>query len=109
MTEDFVAKRTSKRALVPVKKRVVRTRKRTAKGPGKVTAIRNTSIPAKPPIKAPKNNPAPTPTRAEVRESWLAQQQDAAAAAKSQHGALVDERALTRATSGHRWAARKTR
>lgn len=30
-------------------------------------------------------------------------------ALKAQHGALVDERALARATSGQRWAARKPR
>jgi hypothetical protein len=43
-----------------------------------------------------------------LRKTWKGQQQDAAAFEKTQHGAMLDERAHVRETSGHRWTSRKT-
>ena len=47
-------------------------------------------------------------TQTTLRKTWKGQQQDAEAFAKIQHGAIVDQRAHVRATTGHRWTARKT-
>jgi hypothetical protein len=47
-------------------------------------------------------------TQTTSRKTWKGQQQDAEAFAKIQHGAIVDQRAHVRATTGHRWTARKT-
>jgi hypothetical protein len=54
--------------------------------------------------------PEPEKTIPEItlRKTWKGQQQDAEALAKVQHGAIVDQRAHVRATTGHRWTARKT-
>jgi len=93
-----VAKRTSKRTAVTVRDRVSRTGQRRVKSP---------QTPAAKDV-APKSA-VPPAVKSDIRESWSAQKQEAATAARSQHGTMVDERALARATSGQRWAARKTR
>jgi hypothetical protein len=123
ITEDFVAKRASDSIRRTTAKRVGRTSGRTAKGLAKVIAVRKTSEPGlrrkKAPMKAAKEAPAEAPkadavvaarqAQTKARESWKAQEQHAADAVKSQHGTMVDERALARATDGQRWAARKPR
>ena len=60
---------------------------------------------------APKVDPvvAAQQVQAKARESWKAQEHDASAAVKAQHGTMIDERALARATDGHHWANRKPR
>jgi hypothetical protein len=58
--------------------------------------------------KEPNREPVAEATQTTLRKTWRGQQQDAEAFAKVQHGAIVDERAHVRATSGHRWTARRT-
>jgi hypothetical protein len=53
-------------------------------------------------------DPAFETAQATLRKTWKGQQQQAAAFEKTQHGAMLDERAHVRATSGHRWTSRKT-
>ena len=60
------------------------------------------------PATQPNQDSAATATQTTLRTTWKGQQQDAEAFAKIQHGAIVDQRAHVRATSGHRWTARKT-
>ena len=105
-----MAKRASSdRILVTTAERVGRTLGRIAKGLDKVKAASKKSKPAKPSRKAPKKDPVTAAKQAKVRESWKAQEHDASAAVKTQHGTTIDERARARATDGQRWAARKTR
>jgi hypothetical protein len=56
----------------------------------------------------PNQNPVAEATQTTLRQTWQDQQQEAEAFAKIQHGAIVDQRAHVRATTGHRWTARKT-
>lgn len=53
-------------------------------------------------------DPVAETTQTTLRKTWRGQQQDAQAFASIQHGAMVDQRAHVRATTGHRWTARKT-
>jgi hypothetical protein len=61
---------------------------------------------------APNTRPSPDfaaeATQTTLRKTWKGQQQDAAAFARIPHGAMLDQRAHVRATTGHRWTARKT-
>jgi hypothetical protein len=98
IAEDLVAKRTSKRTPATVKGRAGRTGQRRAKSP-RPPAAKN----------VPSKGAVPPAVASDIRESWPAQRRAATTAARSQHGTMVDERALARATSGQRWAARKTR
>jgi len=137
-TEVFVAKRASKGTRATVAKRVGRTTGRTParskkstaapkKAAGKKRLVRKATLKTpkatnRTPDKvvrqaAPeKATPATEPNQQSVaeaeqtalRKTWRDQQQDAEAAAKTQHGAIVDQRAHVRATTGHRWTARKT-
>jgi hypothetical protein len=133
--EDFVAKRASKGTRVTAAKRGGRTVGRSAtrsnrsKATPKKTArnkatrkatpktSRATSVTAEKVISVPdKATPATEPnhdsvaeaTQTTLRKTWKGQQQDAEAFAKTKHGAIVDQRAHVRATTGHRWTARKT-
>jgi hypothetical protein len=56
----------------------------------------------------PNRDPAAEATQTALRKTWKGQQEDAAAFAKTQHGTIIDARAHVRATTGHRWTARKT-
>jgi hypothetical protein len=56
----------------------------------------------------PSRNLAAEAAQATLRKTWKGQQRDAAAFEKTQHGAMIDQRAHVRATTGHRWTARKT-
>jgi hypothetical protein len=132
-TEVFVAKRASKNTRVTAAKRGGRTIGRTAKRSNSVRAPKKATpkkaIPKKPiptgvaPLKAipekavpggktpetePNRDPVAEARQTSLRKTWKRQQQDDAAFAKTQHGAIIDERAHVRATTGHRWAARKT-
>jgi hypothetical protein len=87
------------------------TQKATRKTPRTTSVTPDKVIPEAVPEKA---TPATEPNQASVaeatqtalRKTWKGQQQDAFA--KVQHGAIVDQRAHVRATTGHRWTARKT-
>lgn len=101
-----MAKTTKDSLLVKAAERVGRTAGKAAKGFDKVTAAAmaltgrkkaGTKVAKKVAKKA-----KPTASRS---SRMLATEQ----ALKAQHGALVDERAQTRVTSGQRWAARKPR
>ncbi len=130
----FVAKRASKSTRVTAAKRSGRTNGRTAKRSANLRAAPKKVIPQKtipkkpipttvPPLEAIPEKAVPAEVTAEtgrnrdsaakatqttLRKSWKGQQQDAAALAKTQHGAIIDARAHVRATTGHRWTARKT-
>jgi hypothetical protein len=57
----------------------------------------------------PKTEPNQVPeAEAALRRTWKGRQRDAEALAKIQHGALVDQRAHVRATTGQHGTARKT-
>ena len=74
-----------------------------------LTAIAEKAVPAEvTPETEPNRDPEAEATQTALRKTWKGQQQDAAAFAKTQHGIIVDERAHVRATTGHRWTARKT-
>jgi hypothetical protein len=60
------------------------------------------------PAAKPNQDPVAEGTQTTLRKTWKARQRDAEALAKTQHGAIVDQRAHVRATTGHRWTARKT-
>jgi hypothetical protein len=68
------------------------------------TAVRDRATPAT----ELDQDPVAEATQTTLRKTWRGQQQDAEAFAKIQHGAIVDQRAHVRATTGHRWTARKT-
>lgn len=111
-----MAKRASKRTRVTAAKRGGRTTGRTAKrsnsvraAPKKKKATPQKAVPAEvPPATKPSPDSEAEVTQTTLREAWKGQQQDAAAFAKNQHGAMLDQRAHVRATTGHRWTARKT-
>ena len=72
-------------------------------------AIPEKSVPAEvTPETEPNRDPAAEATQTALRKTWKGQQEDAAAFAKTQHGTIIDARAHVRATTGHRWTARKT-
>ena len=72
-------------------------------------AIPEKAVPAEVTAETERNrDSAAKATQTTLRESWKGQQQDAAAFAKTQHGTIIDARAHVRATTGHRWTARKT-
>lgn len=60
------------------------------------------------PATEPNHDSVAEATQTTLRKTWKGQQQDAEAFAKTQLGAIVDQRAHVRATAGHRWTARKT-
>ena len=120
----FVAKRASKSTRVTAAKRGGRTIGRPAKRSNNVRAASKKAIPpGVTPLKAipekavptevtpetePNRDPAAEATQTALRKTWKGQQEDAAAFAKTQHGTMIDARAHVRATTGHRWTARKT-
>ena len=112
----FVAKRASKSTRVTAAKRGGRTIGRTAKRSNSVRAASKKAkiIPEKAGTAEvtletdPNRDPAAEATQTALRKTWKGQQQDAAAFAKTQHGTIIDARAHVRATTGHRWTARKT-
>ena len=74
-----------------------------------LTALPEKAVPAEvTPETEPNRDPGAEATQTALRKTWKGQQQDAAAFAKTQHGIIVDQRAHVRATTGHRWTARKT-
>jgi hypothetical protein len=101
-----MAKKTTDSLLVKAAERVGRTAGKAAKGLDKVTAAAKALTGRKKPSKkvakkvAKKAKPAATKATRKLANDE---------ANKAQHGALVDERAHTRATAGQRWAARKPR
>jgi len=136
-TEGFVAKRASKSTRVTAAKRGGRTIGRSAtrsnrsKATPKKTARNKATQKATPktpratsvtphkviseavpdkatPATKPNHDSVAEATQTTLRKTWKGQQQDAEAFAKTQHGAIVDQRAHVRATTGHRWTARKT-
>jgi hypothetical protein len=134
-TEGFVAKRASKSTRVTAAKRGGRTvgrsatrssrskatpkktarnkatQKATPKTPRatSVTPDKVISVPDKAtPATEPNDDSVAEATQTTLRKTWKGQQQAAEAFAKTQHGAIVDQRAHVRATTGHRWTARKT-
>lgn len=106
MAKKATKKTTTDSTLVKVAERVGRTAGIAAKRIDKVTAaalaLTGRKKAAKKTVKkvAKKAKPAATRTTRNLATEE---------ALKAQHGALVDERALARATSGQRWAARKPR
>lgn len=92
--------------LVKAAERVGRTAGKAARGIDKVTAaaaaLTGKKKPAKKAVKKAVKKAKPSSSRT---NRTLATEK----ALKEKHGALVDERALTRATAGQRWAARKPR
>ena len=113
-TEVFVAKRASKRTRVTAAKRSGRTIQRTAtrSSESKATPKKTAGKKAAPDIATASTesnqDSVAKATQTTLRKTWKGQQQDAEAFAKIQHGAIVDQRAHVRATTGHRWTARKT-
>ena len=111
-----MAKRASKSTRVTAAKRGGRTIRRTAKRSNsvravskKAKAIPEKAVPAEVTAETERNrDSAAKATQTTLRKSWKGQQQDAAAFAKTQHGTIIDERAHVRATTGHRWTARRT-
>ncbi len=109
-----MAKRASTRTRVTAATRGGRTTGRTAKQSNRVRAAPKKATPRKAvaaevtPETEPTADSKAEATQATLRKTWKGQQQDAAAFAKIQHGAMLDERAHVRATTGHRWTARKT-
>ncbi len=101
-----MAKRTTDSILVKAAKGVGRTAGKAAKGFDKVTAAAKALTGRKKAAKKVAKKGAKKAQPASTRASrTLATEK----ALKAQHGALVDERAHARATSGQRWAARKPR
>lgn len=99
----------SAKALATPAERIGRTMGRIA---GKIDKVRASRKKAKPPARGTKKPPKDLVAAAKqtkLRGSWKAQERSAESAVKVQHGVTVDERALTRATNGQRWAARQTR
>lgn len=101
-----MAKKTTDSVLVKAAERVGRTAGKAAKGFDKVTEAAMALTGRKKAVKkvakkvAKKTKPISTKT---------SRKQATGEVLKGQQGALVDERALARATSGQRWAARKPR
>jgi len=104
-----VAKKTSDSMLVKAATKVGRTLGRVARGVDRVKAVGKKSAKAKAGAKKRPKDPAVAAKRAKVRASWKSLEDSNSAVAHAQQGALVDERALVRATTGKRWAARKPR
>ena len=134
-TEGVVAKRASKSTRVTAAKRGGRTvgrsatrsnrskatpkktarkkatRKATPKTPRATSVTPDKVIPVPDratPATEPNDDSVAEATQTTLRKTWKGQQQDAEAFAKTQHGAIVDQRAHVRATTGHRWTSRKT-
>jgi hypothetical protein len=89
------------------------SQKATPKTPRATSVTPDQVIPEAVPDKAtpatePNQDSVAEATQTALRKTWKGQQQDADAFAKVQHGAIVDQRAHVRATTGHRWTARKT-
>lgn len=105
-----MAKKTTDSVLVKAAERVGRTAGKAAKGFDTVTAAAMAITARKKAGKtaakkvAKKVTTAAKPTTSRTNRTLATEQ-----ALKAQHGAMVDERAQTRATSGQRWAARKPR
>lgn len=106
MAKKTTSKTKTDSTLVKVAERVGRTAGQAAKRIDKVAAAALALTGRKKPVKkavkkvAKKAKPASTRTTRNLATEE---------ALKAQHGALVDERALARATSGQRWSARKPR
>lgn len=108
-----MAKKTTDNMLGKTAEKVGRTLGRVARGVDKVKAVATKSGRAKAAAKKKKKGPPKDPVaaakRAKTRASWRVVENDATAVAQAQQGAVVDERALARTTSGKRWANRKPR
>ena len=108
-----MAKKTADNMLVKTAVKVGRTLGRVARGVDKVKSVATKSGRAKAAAKKKKKGPPKDPVaaakRAKTRASWKRAEKSTTAVEQAQHGAVVDERALVRATSGKRFANRKPR
>jgi hypothetical protein len=101
-----MAKKTTDSVLVKAAERVGRTAGKAAKRFDKVTAAAKALTGRKKAVKKVAKKVAKKAKPTSTRTSRTLATEEAL---RAQHGALVDERAHTRATAGHRWAARKPR
>ncbi len=108
-----MAKKTTDNMLVKTAVKVGRTLGRVARGVDKVKSVATKSgrakAAAKKKKKASPKDPVAAATRAKTRASWKLAHESSTAVEQAQHGAVVDERAIVRATSGKRFANRKPR
>ena len=107
-----MAKKTANNMLVKTAVKVGRTLGRVARGVDKVKSVATKSGRAKAAAKkkkVAKKDPVAAAKRAKTRASWKRAEKSTTAVEQAQHGAVVDERALVRATAGKRFANRKPR
>ena len=107
-----MAKKTANNMLVKTAVKVGRTLGRVARGVDKVKSVATKSGRAKAAAKkkkGPPKDPVAAAKRAKTRATWRVVEGNTTAVEQAQHGAVVDERALVRATAGKRFANRKPR
>lgn len=100
------AKKTTDSLLVKAAERVGRTAGKAAQRIDRLAAAATSLTGRKKPVAKTAKKAAKKAKPASTRTTRTRATEDAL---KAQHGALVDERAIVRATSGQRWAARKPR